>query len=412
MAMIKTYRVMLCPNNVQNSRMFATAHTARYAYNWTLALQMRIYADTGKYLSNYEARKLFTEHKKEATWLYEVSNNATKQTIKDCCKAFQRFVAEKNKSGYTPYTVKQISKAACDGRTLTRYDMHGHPKFKKRGRVKPSFYMDTDKIAITETRVRLEKLGLSRKRNKQCLNLIRLAEHGRIPTSATYTNPRIVFDGINWWLSVGVEVKREVSKPAGEGIGVDVGVKALAVISDGDVYININKTQKIRKLKKRQRRLQRKVSRKYQMNMEGESYKKTGNIIKSEKELLKLNQRLNGIRHNHLHQTSADIMKREPSYIVTEDLNIKGMMKNKHLAKAIQEQGIAEFHRQIAYKSVWNGIEHIEAPRYYPSSKTCSVCGFIKTDLKLNDRIYTCECGNIIDRDLNAALNLKAYGAA
>ena len=125
---------------------------------------------------------------------------------------------------------------------------------------------------------------------------------------------------------------------------------------------------------------------------------------------MKLNHRLTNIRHNHLHKTTSEIIKREPRFICIEDLNVSGMMKNKHLSKAVQQQGFYEFRRQIEYKSAWNNIPVIIADRFFPSSKLCSCCGSIKKDLKLSDRIYRCECGNIIDRDFQAALNLKQYG--
>ena len=146
------------------------------------------------------------------------------------------------------------------------------------------------------------------------------------------------------------------------------------------------------------------------MNKRGESYKKTSNIIKREKELLKLSKRLTNIRHNHLHQITSDIVKRKPSFICIEDLNVSGMMKNKHLSKAIQQQGFYEFRRQVEYKSAWNNIPVIIADRFFPSSKLCICCGMINKDLKLSDRIYRCDCGNIIDRDYQASLNLKKYG--
>ena len=166
----------------------------------------------------------------------------------------------------------------------------------------------------------------------------------------------------------------------------------------------------MKKLEKQKRRLQRSISRKYNMNKEGVRCNKTSNIIKREKELLKLIKRLTNIRQNHLHQTTSEIIKRKPSFICIEDLNVSGMMKNKHLSKAIQQQGFYEFRRQIQYKSEWNNILVIIADRFFPSSKLCSCCGMIKKDLKLSDRIYRCDCGNIIDGDFQASLNLKRYG--
>ncbi len=163
-------------------------------------------------------------------------------------------------------------------------------------------------------------------------------------------------------------------------------------------------------LEKQKHRLQRSISRRYDKNKKGEYYCKTRNIIKSEKKLLELNHRLANKRQNYLHQTTSSIIKREPRFISLEDLNVSGMMKNKHLSKAVQRQGFYEFRRQIEYKSEWNNIQVIIADRFFPSSKLCSCCGRIKKDLKLSERIYKCECGNVIDRDYQAALNLKKYG--
>ena len=223
-------------------------------------------------------------------------------------------------------------------------------------------------------------------------------------------NPRFTFDGLHWWVSVSIETNAILDIPTREGTGIDLGLKDLAICSDGNTYKNINKTNKVRKMEKRKRKLQRSISRKYNMNKEGERYKKTSNIVKREKELLKLTKRLTNIRRNNLHQITSEIMKRKPSFICIEDLNVSGMMKNKHLSKAIQQQGFYEFRRQIEYKSEWNNIPVVIADRFFPSSRLCSCCGEIKKDLKLSDRIYKCDCGNIIDRDFQASLNLKRYG--
>lgn len=223
-------------------------------------------------------------------------------------------------------------------------------------------------------------------------------------------NPRIKYDGVNWWITVGIEYKCAINNSLNDGVGIDLGIKDLAICSDGNKYQNINKTQKIKNLEKRKCRLQRSISRKYEKNKEVSRYCKTNNIIKSEKELLKLNHKLTNIRHNYLHQTTSEIIKREPSFICIEDLNVKEMMKNRYLSKAIQQQGFYKFRKQIEYKAKWNNIPVIIADRFFPSSKLCSCCGNIKKDLKLSDRIYKCECGNVIDRDYQAALNLKRYG--
>ena len=246
--------------------------------------------------------------------------------------------------------------------------------------------------------------------NKQKLNYIRLAEHGRIPTDCKYYNPRITFDGINWWISVGINTEECRHLLNSEGIGIDLGIKDLAICSNGKTYKNINKSQTIKKLEKQKRRLQRSISRKYEKNKKKGKYCKTNNVIKKEKLLLKVNHRLTNIRENYLHQTTSEIVNRKPRFICIEDLNVSGMMKNRLLSKAVQQQCFGEFRRQIEYKSAWNNIQVIIADRFFPSSKLCSCCGNIKKDLKLSDRIYKCDCGNVIDRDYQAALNLKVYG--
>ena len=383
--MIKTIRVMLLPNNKQKTKLFQYANTARFAYNWALGREQENYKNGGKFISDGDLRKEFTQLKKtdEYAWLNNISNNVTKQAIKDACEAYRDFF-----KGYTKF-----------------------PRFKSKKHSVPKFYQDNVKIQFTDTHVKVEGFATSKKKNKQKLNWIRLAEHGRIPTeNVKYMNPRIKYDGVNWYITVGIEYENSDILPSNEGIGIDLGVKDLAICSNGNTYKNINKTQRVKKLEKRKRRLQRSISRKYKKNKKGGSYCKTSNIIRSEKELLKLNHRLTNIRQNYLNQITAEIVKTKPSFICIEDLNIKGMMKNKHLSQAVQQQGFGEFRRQIEYKSSWNNIPVIIADRFFPSSKLCICCGAIKKDLKLSDRIYKCECGNVIDRDYQAALNLKRYG--
>ena len=385
--MIKTIRVMLLPNNKQKTKLFQYADTARFAYNWVLGREQENYKNGGKFISDGELRKEFTQLKKtdEYAWLNEIDCDVPKQAIKDACEAYRDFF-----KGYTKF-----------------------PRFKSKKHSVPKFYQDNVKIKFTDTHVKLMLVagkGKATSKRNQKFCRIRLAEHGRIPTNCKYCNPRIKYDGINWYITVGIEYEDSTTLPSNEGIGIDLGIKDLAICCDGNTYKNINKTQRVKKLEKRKRRLQRSISRKYEKNKKGESYCKTSNIIKREKELLKLNHRLTNIRQNYLHQTTSEIVKREPSFICIEDLNVKGMMKNRHLSKAIQQQCFGEFRRQIEYKSAWNNISVIIADRFFPSSKLCSCCGAIKKDLKLSDRVYKCECGNVIDRDYQAALNLKKYG--
>ena len=382
--MIKTLKVMLCPNNKQRTKLFECAGTARFAYNWALNYQQMNYDIGNDFLSDCDLRKTFTKlkQKDKFKWINDYSNNIMKQAIKDACNLYKNFF-----------------------KGLAKY-----PKFKSKRKSKPSFYVDTCKIQFTDTHIKLEKIADSTRKNRAKANWIRLAEHNRIPLNCKYYNPRVTFDGLNWWISVGVEFSENTEKPLNDGIGIDIGIKDFAICSDKNTYKNINKTAKVKKLKKKKRRLQRKISKKYLKNKKGVCYCKTKNILKSEKQLLKINHRLTNIRHNYLHYVTSEIISRKPKFIVLEDLNVKGMMKNKHLAKAIQEQCFYEFYRQMQYKCNWNNIEFTTADRYYPSSKMCSCCGNIKKDLKLKDRIYICaECGNVIDRDYQASVNLKRY---
>ena len=382
--MVKAIKVMLIPNNVQKTKLFQYAGASRFAYNWALAREKENYEKGGKFIPDTELRKEFTRlrNSDEYAWLLNVSNNVTKQAIKDACSAYKNFF-----------------------KGLQRY-----PRFKAKKKSMPKFYQDNIKIQFRDTHVKFEGFSFSRKANKQKLNWVKLAEHGRIPTDAKYRNPRVSFDGLNWWISVCVEFPDCRDRSNHDGIGIDLGIKDLAICSDGNTYKNINKSQTVKKLEKCKRRLQRSVSRKYEHNKKGGSYCKTNNIVKKEKLLLKVNHRLANIRKDYLNQTTSEIVNRKPRFICIEDLNVSGMIKNRHLSKAVQNQGFFEFRKQLEYKCNDRGIQLIVADRSYPSSKRCSCCGKIKKDLRLSDRTYKCECGNVIDRDFQASLNLKAYG--
>ena len=371
--MIKSIKVQLKPNNKQNSLLFQSAGTARWAYNWALDRQQKNYEAGNKFISDNDLRKELTQLKKtnELKWLNKYSNNITKQAIKDACEAYKKFF-------------KKIAEK---------------PKFKSKRKSKPAFYHDNIKIKFTQTHVQIEKLGK-----------IKLAEFGKIPVGSKYANPRITFDGLNWSVSVGIEMPdMTINKPVSEPIGIDVGIKDLAVISTGKVYKNINKTKAVKKSNKRLNRLQKQASRQYDKKYKNKIKGKGKNLLKLEKEINKTYKRLTNIRINHLHQATFALVKNKPEYIVIEDLNIKGMMKNRHLSKAVAQQSLYEFRRQLEYKCLWYGVSLIIADRWYPSSKTCSCCGNVKKDLNLSDRVYRCECGLVMDRDLNASINLREY---
>lgn len=367
---MKTLKVRLKPTEEQTVKMLKSSDTHRFIYNWTLAKQKENYKARNKFLNDGVLRKEITQLKKtnKYKWLSEVSNDVAKQAVKDACNAYKSFF-----KGYSKY-----------------------PKFKSKKKSKPSFYNDTAKLKVKKNSVRLAKIGW-----------VKTSE--QLPINVKYYNPRITFDGKYWYISLSIDKQKKLHQLNDISLGIDLGLKDLAICSDGKRFKNINKSNSIKKKEKRLRRLQRKVSRKYQLNKKGGTFVKTCNIIKIEKEICLLQRTLSNVRKNHLHQTTTSIVKTKPRRIVIENLNVRGMMKNKHLAKSIQEQGFYEFRRQLTYKCEWYGIELVVADRYYPSSKTCNSCGRIKKDLKLSDRVFSCECGYTMDRDLNAAMNLAKY---
>ena len=370
--MILTKKIRLYPTGEQEQKLWQSVGTARFIYNWTLAKQEENYHNGGKFLTDSELRKQVTQLKKDKlSWLNEVSNNVAKQAVKDACNAYKRFFK----------------------------GLANKPKFKSRKRSKSSFYNDPIKLKVKDKAILLEKIGW-----------VKIKE--QIPIKVKYTNPRISYDNKYWYISVGIETSEIEEDLTDVSLGIDLGLKSLAICSDGTVYKNINKSYAVKKIEKRLKRLQRKVSKKYQQNKKGKEYVKTKNIIKIEKKIQQTHRRLANIRHNYLHQTTTSIVKTKPYRIVIEDLNVKGMMKNKHLSDSIRKQGFHEFKRQLAYKCKFRGIELVIADRFFPSSKVCSHCGQIKHDLKLSDRTYKCDCGFIIDRDLNAAINLSNYQSA
>ena len=369
--MIMGKKVRIRPTKEQEQKLWQSVGTARFVYNWTLARQEENYKNGGKFISDNDLRKELTILKKtEFNWLNEVSNNVAKQAVKDACDAYKKFF-----------------KGLAD-----------KPRFKSRKKSKPSFYNDTSKLKVKENSVLIEKIGwINIKKNS-------------IPMNCKYTNPRISFDGKYWFVSVGIEKEKPIVELTGESVGIDVGIKDLAICSNGMIFKNINKIKEVKRLKKVLKRKQRQCSNKYIKNKKGKEFVKTKNITKLEKQIKLLHRKLANIRSNHIHQATNKIVKTKPSKIVMETLNIKGMMKNKHLSKAVQEQCLYKFKRQVKYKSEFYGIEFVEADKWYPSSKTCSECGYIKVKLSLSERTYICEeCGCVIDRDYNASVNLSKY---
>lgn len=372
--MIKAVKVRLLPTDEQEILMIKSVGTGRFAYNWGLARWQELY-ENGISTNGYRLKKEFNNTVKkdeDNKWLYDVSAEITSQAFKDLNNAFNNFFKKKCK----------------------------YPRFKSKRKSRKSFYVRYDRMCIKNDTVNIEKVGR-----------MRFKTNLEIPQLKKYMNPRCSYDGKYWYLTFGFEQdENQIELNQDLSIGIDLGITTLAVVNHLEKPIeNINKSKSVRKIKKKLRRLQRKVSRKYLMNKEGSEFKKTSNIIKLEKKIKLIYRKLTNIRQNHIHQTTKKIIDMKPYRVVMEDLNITGMLKNKYLSKAISEQKFYEFAVQMKHKCEYNGIEFIKADRYFPSSKMCSGCGKVKKELKLSTRIYKCECGLVIDRDKNASINLGNY---
>ena len=376
--MIKSIKIRLSPTKEQEELMFQSVGIARFAYNWGLSKWEEMYKE-GIKPSKAKIRKEFNNSIRkndDFKWLYNVSGQITAQAFADLEDAYKNFF---------------------DG-------LAQRPKFKNKKKSKKSFYVRYDAIKFSNNRVNIEKIGK-----------VKYSSNYKIPKLDKYTNPRCHFDGKYWYLTFGFEHgESQASLNEDLSIGIDLGISHLAIVNHLDKPIeNINKSKEVRRLKKKLKRLQRQVSRKYEMNKKGSKFVKTNNIIKLERQIKLVHRRLNNIRNNHIHQATSKIIKLNPYRVVMEGLNVSGMMKNKHLAEKIAEQKFYEFKRQMKYKCEFNKIEFFEADRWYPSSKACSCCKNIKKDLKLSDRTYNCNvCGLVIDRDKNASINLGNYKLA
>ena len=393
--MYLTKRIRLLPTAEQEKLFWKSAGVARWSYNFFLSYNQEKYNEWLKdntkerFISESNVRKYINNVLKKTThiWLQEVGGNVTKMGVMDANNALKR-------------CFNKIS---------------GYPKYKSRKKSKPSFYVNYETLKRTPNGFRGERIGIVKTRESL----------PKIPKDQKYVNPRITYDGKFWFLSIGYKVEPNKVKLTDEKIGIDLGLKDLAIVSNADnsylkKYRNINKGYKVKLLEKRLKRSQRKLSRKILNNIENydenhvptyiRPLKDCKNIQKQIHIVQNLYRKLTNIRNNYINQVTTEIVKTKPSKIVLEDLNIKGLMKNKHNAKSIADAKWYEFRRQILYKAELYGIEVVLADRFYPSSKTCSYCGNYKKDLKLNDRTYICnECRLIIDRDINAAINLANY---
>ena len=376
--MLKSFKTEINPTEEQKARIRKTIGTCRYVYNFYLGHNKALHDNgekfmTGKSFSLWLNNEYIPDNP-DKTWIREVYSKAVKKSIEDGCTAFTRFF--KHQSDF--------------------------PKFKKKGKsdVKMYFVRNNPKDCQCERhRLKIPTLGW-----------VRIKEKGYIPTTKDgymIRSGTVSVKAGRFYVSVLVEIPDvNIDNNSNEGIGIDLGLKDLAIVSNGKTYRNINKSAGLKKLEKQLIREQRSLSRKYENLKKGESTQRA-NIQKQKLKVQKLHHKMDNIRTDYINKTIAEIVKTKPSYITIEDLNVKGMMKNRCLSKAVASQKFYEFRTRLKAKCDENGIELRVADRFYPSSKTCHHCGSVRKNLKLSDRIYRCECGYVADRDLNAALNLK-----
>lgn len=376
--MLKSFKTEINPTPEQKVRINKTIGTCRYVYNFYLDYNKCLHDKGEKFMTGKSfsvwLNNEYIPNNPDKIWIKEASSKAVKKSIENGCTAFTRFF--KHQSGF--------------------------PKFKKKGKsdAKMYFVKNNPKDCICE-RHRL---------NIPTLGWVRLKEKGYIPTTKDglkIKSGTVSVRAGRYYVSVLVEMPdTKVANNSGEGIGIDLGLKDFAIVSNGKTYRNINKSARIRKLEKQLRRAQRCLSRKYEEFKKGESTQRA-NIQKQRLKVHRLHQRLDNIRTDYVNKVIAETVKTKPSYIAIEDLNVSGMMKNRHLSKAIASQKFYEFRAKLKTKCDDNGIELRIVDRWYPSSKMCHCCGHVSKDLKLSDRIYRCACGYIADRDFNASLNLR-----
>jgi len=374
---MRAYRSEIKPTAEQIIKINQTIGVCRYVYNFYLGHNKDVYEKEQRFVSGYEfskwLNKTYLPDNPQFSWIKAVSSKAVKDAIMNADTAFRRFF--KKQSGF--------------------------PKFKKKGKNQVNAYFPknnpTDWI-VDRHRVKIPTLGF-----------VQLKEKGYLPTDAVVKSGTVSIQAGRYYVSVLVDENLEqASDIQSDGIGIDLGIKDFAIISTGVVYKNINKTKTIRKLTKRLKYEQRCLSRKYENRKKGKATNSVKNIDKQKLKIQKLHQRLQNARQDHINQIVSQLVKTKPAYITIEDLNVKGMMKNRHLSKAIAQQLFYFFRIRVEAKCRQYHIELRVANRWYPSSKTCSSCGAIKKDLKLSDRTFICVvCGAVVDRDRNASLNLK-----
>lgn len=342
-----------------------------------IAWQEENFNNGGKFVHEFGMNNMLKPLKaqEEYQWLKEVSNTSLKRICRDLDKAYKLFFEKK----------------------------HGHPRFKSKKKVKPTYPICCENFLVQCNHFRVQKIGMIKFKSDYVF------PEGK---GHKFIDVRLHIEDDKYYITFCLEHESQVLKLTDKPMGIDLGVKELAIVAFGDdqlFYHNINKSKKIRDLKKKIKHVQRGISRKYRASVKRTgAWTKTNNIIKLEREYAKLNRKIVGIRKNYMHQVTHQLVSMLPSKVVMEHLNVSGMLKNRHLSGAVRDQAFYEFITMMNRKCQELGIPFIQAPRFFPSSKMCSCCGSIKKDLKLSDRTYVCpHCGLIIDRDYNAALNLS-----
>ena len=376
--LLKSFKTEINPSEEQKVKIRKTIGTCRFIYNFYLAHNKELHENGKKFMSSNKFRvwlnNEYVPKHPEYSWIKEAYSKAVTQAVNNGQTAFTRFFNHKS----------------------------AFPRFKKKGKsnVKMYFVKNNPKDCLCERhRINIPSLGW-----------VRIKEKGYIPTTKdgyVIKSGHVSIKADRYYVSVLIEIPdNRIANNSNEGIGIDLGLKDFAVVSNGTSYKNINKSAKLKKLEKQLIREQRSLSRKYE-NVKKGGPTQRANIQKQRLKVQKLHHRIDNIRTDYINKTIAEIVKTKPSYITIEDLNVSGMMKNKHLSKAVASQKFYEFRTKIQAKCNENGIELRVVDRWFPSSKTCHCCGAIKKDLKLSDRTFTCDCGYIEDRDFNAALNLR-----
>ena len=380
--MYKGYTIRIYPTKDQEELLRKHIGCCRFIWNHMIEIQKTRYQTGEKYLNHFGMIKLIPSIKKEFPWLNEVSNHSLQLICKDVNTAYQRFF-------------NKIS---------------NYPKFKSKKKSKLSYPVRSESNAFyfKENVVQISKVGKVKYRaDYPNLNLEEISK---------FSNVRISNENDKWILAFSVECENQVQTTEKHGsLGIDLGVGRLAVVSHNGkklTYSNINKSKQVNQLKRKLKHVQKVISRKYEVGnkLNEKKFQKTNSILKYEKLLKRIYRKISNIRKDQRHKVTRELVNLNPAVVIMEDLNVSGMMKNKHLSRSIAEMGFYDFIRIMKYKCEESGIKFFQVDRFFPSSKTCSHCGCIHKTLKLSDRIFECpECGFTTDRDFNAAMNLEHY---